>query len=96
MRLTSVITIFIVVRRENLLMYLNELKVGDSAKIVNLNLAQDMIKKRLHHLGISENAEICLKNKLPFGGPCIIDCQGQCVSLRKNDCTCIKVELLCK
>ncbi|MCA1042521.1 ferrous iron transport protein A [Bacillus infantis] len=77
-------------------MNLNELKVGDLAKIVNVSQVQGLIQKRLSHLGISENAEICVKNKQPFGGPCMIDCQGQCVSLRRNDASCIQVELVCK
>lgn len=77
-------------------MYLNELKVGEYAKVVNLNGVQHFIQKRLHHLGIFESSTICLKNKLPFGGPYIVDCQGQCVSLRKNDADSIEVELLCK
>jgi ferrous iron transport protein A len=90
------ITIIIIMIKGEYSMYLNELKVGESAKIINLSHVQEFIKKRLSHLGISENTEICLKNRLPFGGPCMIDCQGQCVSLRKNDADCIQVELVCK
>ena len=88
--------IIIVTREGEYFMYLNELKVGEFAKIINLSHVQEFIQKRLNHLGISENAEICLKNKLPFGGPCMIDCHGQCVSLRKSDADCIQVELVCK
>lgn len=77
-------------------MYLNELKVGEYAKVVNLSGVQILIQKRLHHLGIFENSNICLKNKLPFGGPYMIDCHDQCVSLRKIDADCIEVELVCK
>ena len=77
-------------------MYLNELKVGELAKITDLSHVQELIQKRLNHLGISENAEICLKNKLPFGGPCMVNSGGQSISLRKNDADHIQVELVCK
>ncbi|WP_217587561.1 FeoA family protein [Lentibacillus saliphilus] len=72
-------------------MHIHELNIGETAKIIDLSHAQDIIQKRLKQFGIHEQAEIRVKNKLLFGGPCIINCNGQCISLRKKDACCIKV-----
>lgn len=77
-------------------MFLNELKIGETAQITDLSQVQVLLQKRLAHLGISEACEVCLKNKLPFGGPCVIDCKGQAVSLRKKDICTIQVEKSCR
>ncbi|MFA9558445.1 ferrous iron transport protein A [Evansella sp. AB-rgal1] len=78
-------------------MRLVELAKGQRALVKNISGCQELIQKRLHHLGIFENSEVCLQNKLPFGGPCMISCDEQCVSLRKSEASSIEVEVLpCK
>lgn len=73
------------------MLFLHELKIGESAHIVDLKETHALIQARLHHLGITEACEICMKNKLPFGGPCMIECRGQCISMRQCDLKSIQV-----
>lgn len=73
------------------MLFLNELKIGESAQIIDLKETHALIQARLHHLGISEACEVCMKNKLPFGGPCMIECGGQCISMRQQDLKAIQV-----
>ncbi|SDZ51960.1 ferrous iron transport protein A [Evansella caseinilytica] len=78
-------------------MQLSELSVGERAKIVDISGCQLLIQKRLNHMGIFENCEVLLQNMLPFGGPCMISCGEQCISIRKKEAKTIVVEKLpCK
>ncbi|MEQ6377610.1 FeoA family protein [Bacillaceae bacterium S4-13-58] len=78
-------------------MQLYQIPLGQKAKVKDLSGCQLLTQKRLNHLGIFENAEICIQNKLPFGGPCMITCNGQCISIRKETASLIDVEeILCK
>ncbi|WP_280770378.1 FeoA family protein [Salipaludibacillus daqingensis] len=72
-------------------MKLTELAVGDKATIVDMSGCSRMIQKRLTQLGIDDCAEVCVQNKLPFGGPCFIQCENQCISIRKKDAMSIEV-----
>lgn len=72
-------------------MKLTELSIGDKATITDMSGCSLMIKKRLTQLGIDDQAEVCIQNKLPFGGPCFIQCHNQCISIRKKDAMSIEV-----
>lgn len=72
-------------------MKLTELSVGDKATVIDMSGYSLMIKKRLIQLGIDDYAEVCIQNKLPFGGPCFIQCHNQYISIRKKDAMTIKV-----
>jgi len=72
-------------------MKLTELTVGDKATIIDISGCTLMIKKRLTQLGIDNSAEVCIQNKLPFGGPCFIQCNNQCISIRQKDARAIQV-----
>ncbi|WP_416148725.1 FeoA family protein [Salipaludibacillus sp. HK11] len=72
-------------------MKLTELSVGDKATIIDMSGCSLMIKKRLMQLGIDNFSEVCIQNKLPFGGPCFIQCQNQCISIRRKDAMFIQV-----
>ncbi|MGM9986730.1 MAG: ferrous iron transport protein A [Bacillaceae bacterium] len=72
-------------------MNLQQLKSGNSATITSLNNIDSILKKRLIAFGLTEGCQVCLCQKTFFGGPCIIECKGQKLSLRKCDAQLIEV-----
>lgn len=71
---------------------LTKLKKGDRAKIIDISGTDQLVRRRLLDLGITEGSEICIKCKMPFGGPLMLESCGQCVGIRKNEARCIKVD----
>ncbi len=73
-------------------MFLDTLRTGDKARIIEFVAINEMLKRRLIDMGIKEGSEVCLKSCMPFGGPCMIEADGQCVSIRRREAHGIKVE----
>lgn len=71
---------------------LSKLKKGDRAKIIDISGADHLVRRRLLDLGITEGSEVCVKCKMPFGGPYMLESCGQCVGIRRNEASCIKVD----
>lgn len=71
---------------------LSKLKKGERAKIIDISGADQLVRRRLLDLGITEGSEICIKCKMPFGGPLMLESCGQCVGIRKNEASFIKVD----
>ncbi|KAA6447257.1 FeoA family protein [Bacillus swezeyi] len=75
-------------------MVLADLRQKEKAKIIDFSEVNELVQRRLIHLGMKEDAEICVKRKLPFGGPCMFETGGQCVSIRLHDAKQIRIEKL--
>ncbi|MDX8364489.1 FeoA family protein [Cytobacillus sp. IB215665] len=73
-------------------MNMASLKKGSTAKIIDLSLASDLVKQRLLDMGVVEGENICLRCVMPFGGPVLIECCGQCISIRRNEAAKIGVD----
>lgn len=73
-------------------MVLADLKQGEKAKIRDFSMLSDIVRRRLIDMGIYEGVEVCVKCNMPFGGPFMIETFGQCVGIRRNEATTIKVE----
>ncbi|RHW34174.1 ferrous iron transport protein A [Neobacillus notoginsengisoli] len=71
---------------------LAQLKPGEKATIKDISLVDGLVQRRLLDLGITEGSEICVKCKLPFGGPIMIESCGQCVGIRQKEAKCIELE----
>lgn len=71
---------------------LGKLKLGERAKIKDISGANRLVRRRLLDLGITEGSEVCVKCKMPFGGPFMLECCGQCVGIRRSEAFSIKVE----
>ncbi len=74
------------------LMVLTEMRKGKKATIIDMSSVNPAIQRRLLDFGIDEGTKVCLKQLLPFQGPCMIEVGGQCISLRRNEANCIVVE----
>ena len=73
-------------------MKLNELKQGQSAKIVNISGAA-ATKRRLMELGLTRNAVIIMKKTAPLGDPLELHVRVYDLTIRKKDAAGIDVEI---
>ncbi|MDA7025155.1 FeoA family protein [Bacillus sp. CLL-7-23] len=74
------------------MMVLTDLNRKERARVKDFSSVNELVHCRLIHLGLKEDAEVCIKQKLPFGGPCLIETCGQCMSIRLNDAKKIRIE----
>lgn len=71
---------------------LEKLKLGEKAIIRDISCVNYLVKRRLLDFGITEGSEVSMKCKMPFGGPFMLECCGQCVGIRRSEANFIKVE----
>ncbi len=75
-------------------MDLHAVQLGEKVKVKDLQQVDALLMKRLNAFGIKEGCQVCMVQKGWFSGACIMECQGQKISLRKKDLMNIKVEQL--
>lgn len=68
------------------------LKAGEKVKIMDLSGTDQLVRRRLLDLGITDGSEVCIKCVMPFGGPYMVESCGQCVGIRRKEACQIKVE----
>lgn len=66
----------------------------DCYYIVKKIKGEGPLKRRIMDMGITKNAEIFVRKVAPLGDPVQITVRGYELSLRKNDASCVEVELL--
>lgn len=72
-------------------MYLNELKINEEAKILEINCKEN-IKRRLLDLGMIKGTKIKGILKSPTGDPKAFNIRGTLIALREEDLKQIKIE----
>ena len=75
-------------------MKLNELKVGQKAKVINLKIEDKEIRRHLLDMGITRGVEIKIKKIAPMGDPIDIELRDYELCLRKEDLKKIEVEVI--
>ena len=75
-------------------MNLSELKVGQKAKILKLNINDKQIKRHLLDMGITRGAEVKVKKIAPMGDPIDLELRDYELCIRKADLTQIEVEVI--
>ncbi|WP_160061033.1 FeoA family protein [Psychromonas sp. L1A2] len=65
-------------------MILSELKVGQTASIININGIEPVMRKKLLNLGFLPKAKIQLLRVAPLGDPIAIRCANSSIALRKS------------
>lgn len=73
---------------------LSELKVGETAKVIKLNITNKEIRRHLLDMGITRGVEIKVKKIAPMGDPIDIELRDYELCLRKADLRQIEVEVL--
>ena len=71
-------------------MTLNELKVGDTAKIVRLN-GVGAVKRRIMDMGLTKGSEVTVRKVAPLGDPIELTVRGYELSIRRDEAATIEV-----
>ncbi len=74
-------------------MTLDEIKVGETAKILKVN-GQGALRKRLLDMGLTPKTLVTLQKLAPMGDPLEFTLRGYELTLRKADCAMVEVERL--
>lgn len=75
-------------------MNLSELKVGQKAKVLKLNIEDKQIKRHLLDMGITRGVVIKVKKISPMGDPIDLELRDYELCIRKADLTQIEVEVV--
>ena len=73
---------------------LSDLKVGQKAKILSLNIEKKTLKKHLLDMGLTTKTIVKIKKIAPMGDPIDIELRGYELVLRKCDLNQIEVEVI--
>jgi ferrous iron transport protein A len=73
-------------------MVLANVNKGEKVTIKDLSKIDHLIKRRLLDMGIFEGTEVNVLSKMPFGGPIMIESNGNRIAIRKIDLNRIEVE----
>ena len=63
---------------------MSELKVGQTANIININAIEPVMRKKLLNLGFLPKAKIQLLRIAPLGDPIAVRCANSSIALRKS------------
>lgn len=75
-------------------MKLDELKVGQKAKVLSLNVENKEIRRHLLDMGITRGVEVRIKKVAPMGDPIDIELRDYELCIRKADLNKIEVEVI--
>ena len=70
--------------------HLNELKVGESAKIVRL-AGEGAVKRRMMDMGLTKGTEVTVRKVAPLGDPIELTVRGYELSIRKDEAATIEI-----
>ena len=69
---------------------LNELKAGETARVVKLN-GEGAVKRRIMDMGITKGTEVTVRKVAPLGDPIELTVRGYELSIRKGEAAMIEV-----
>ena len=72
----------------------DELKIGDKAKVLELDVKSKEIKRHLLDMGITKGVEITIKKKAPMGDPIDISLRDYELCISKKELSSIVVEVI--
>ena len=73
---------------------LSDLKIGQSGRVVKIDIENRQIKKHLLDMGIVRGVEVTIKKIAPMGDPIDISLRDYELCICRNDLSKIKVEVL--
>ena len=75
-------------------MKLSKLKVGQTAKVLNLNIKDKEVRRHLLDMGVTRGVTVKIKKIAPMGDPIDIELRGYELCIGKSDLKDIEVEVL--
>lgn len=73
---------------------LSDLKVGQRAKVLKLEISNKQIRRHLLDMGITRDTEVYIKKIAPMGDPIDIALRDYELAIRKADLQMIEVEVI--
>lgn len=73
-------------------MKLTDIELSTPVRITDMACNNPLVCRRLNDLGIMEGTMICIKKRLPFGGPITLEASNQWISIRRSEALQILVE----
>jgi len=70
---------------------LNELKVGETAKIARLD-GEGAVKRRMMDMGLTKGTEVTVRKVAPLGDPIELTVRGYELSIRKDEAAKVEVQ----
>ena len=71
---------------------LDKIQIGSTGIILKVE-GESKLKRRLYDMGITPGASVLLKKKAPLGDPIEVNIRGYELSLRKNEASCIIIDI---
>ena len=75
-------------------MKLDELKVGDKARVISLNIENKEIRRHLLDMGVTKGVVLTIKKVAPMGDPIDIELRDYELCVRKAELDMIEVEVV--
>ena len=75
-------------------MNLSELKIGEKARVLKLNIENKQIKRHLLDMGITRGAIVKIKKIAPMGDPIDLELRDYELCIRKADLAQVEVEVI--
>ena len=75
-------------------MKLSKLKVGQTAKVLSLNIKDKEVRRHLLDMGVTKGVIVKIKKIAPMGDPIDIELRGYELCIGKSDLKDIEVEVL--
>ena len=72
---------------------LSDLKIGQKAKVLKINVTNKEIRRHLFDMGVTRGVEVRIKKIAPMGEPVDIEIRGYELALRKQEMRGIEVEV---
>ena len=69
---------------------LNELKVGETARVVRLH-GEGAVKRRIMDMGLTKGTEVTVRKVAPLGDPIELTVRGYELSIRKSEAATIEI-----
>ncbi len=73
---------------------LSELKIGQTAVVKSINIANKDVKRHLLDMGLTKGTNVTIKKIAPMGDPIDILLRGYELAIRKSDLKQIEVEVI--
>ena len=75
-------------------MVLSELRIGQKAKIIKLNVQNKEIRRHLLDMGLTRGVEVEIRKKAPIGDPIDLKLRDYELCISKSDLEQIEVEVI--
>lgn len=74
--------------------HLSDLKIGQKAKVIGINLDKPEVRRHLLDMGITKGTEIIVKKVAPMGDPVDIELRGYELCIRREEMKNIDVKVI--